>query len=60
LLFGAASMRHRPSRSSYAIAYTASPGKCGPSSFHFLRDSFDERMNAPFIVPTRTRTSPEA
>src|SRR4051812_10133994 len=32
------------------------PEKRGPSTFHFLRVPSEERIKAPFLVPTRTRT----
>jgi hypothetical protein len=54
----AARVRRRPPRSSYASAYTDSPGKCGPDIVHVFRSSLAEKMKAPFTVPTRRRTSP--
>ena len=57
MLVAEAKVRDRPPRVSWSIAYTASPLKCGPSIVHFFRDSSDLKMNAPFMVPTRTTTS---
>ncbi len=51
-------VRLRPPRWSSATEYTVSPGKWGPSTFQRFREASDERMKAPLVVPTRTRTSP--
>src|SRR5262249_18417862 len=50
--------RCRPCRLSYAMAYTGEPMEYGPPTFHFLRARSAVKTKAPFIVPTRTRTSP--
>src|SRR5262249_16630049 len=50
--------RCRPCRLSYAMAYTGEPMEYGPPTFHFLRAPSAVKTKAPFIVPTRTRTSP--
>src|ERR1700758_47898 len=36
--------------------YISQPAKCGPLTSHFSRLPSDVRMNAPFFVPTSTRT----
>src|SRR5215471_7454959 len=36
--------------------YSSQPAKCGPVTFHFWRLPSDSKMNAPFLVPTKTRT----
>ena len=38
-------VRERPARVSWRRAYTASPRKCGPSTFHFLRDLSERRIS---------------
>src|SRR5437899_8356224 len=36
--------------------YISQPAKCGPLTSHFSRLPSEVRMNAPFFVPTSTRT----
>src|SRR5258708_33896946 len=36
--------------------YISQPPNRGPLTSHFWRLTSDDRMNAPFLVPTRTRT----
>src|SRR6059058_741077 len=36
--------------------YISQPAKCGPPTVHFSRLPSEDRMNAPFLVPTSTRT----
>src|ERR1700740_3245495 len=36
--------------------YISQPAKCGPLTSHFSRLPSDVRINAPFLVPTSTRT----
>src|SRR5258707_8531309 len=36
--------------------YISQPAKCGPLTAHFSRLPSEVRMNAPFFVPTSTRT----
>src|SRR5579862_570448 len=36
--------------------YISQPAKCGPLTPHFSRLPSDVSMNAPFLVPTSTRT----
>src|SRR4051794_26369984 len=37
-----------------AMWYTSQPEKSGPCTLHFSRLPSEARMNAPFLVPTRT------
>src|SRR6266851_6320190 len=36
--------------------YISQPAKCGPLTSHFSRLPSDVKINAPFFVPTSTRT----
>src|SRR6185437_14886038 len=50
--------RFRPARVSSAMVYPGDPTEYGPPTLQRLRPASDRTTNAPFIVPTRTRTSP--
>src|SRR2546425_1911213 len=58
MLLAAAQSRCLPARLSYARAYTECPGKCGPPISNRARSGPERKRKAPFMVPTRTTTSP--